>query len=311
MARIVVVCGPTASGKSQFAYQIAKQFNGVIINADALQVYHQIPIITASPTKEDKQLIQHFLYNHVNVWDEYSVARYISEAAKIIDNLPLNQNAIIVGGSGMYINSLIYGTHKLPYIDNDLRSNIRAQVEQCGITKLYQKLEKVDSIAASTLNPMDSKRIIRAYEVFMQTGNSIYSYYRDENLYYPLEQYNITTFYLCPEREFLYQNCNSRFEQFIKTGAIDEASKLLDIWNNFNVTAKKALGLQEIFNYLQATLSLQEAITIAQQKTRNFAKRQTTWFSNQLKDNHRITFATINQYYEKLDFCLKVLLNVP
>lgn len=310
MLHLAVVCGPTASGKSQFASALARQWNGVIINADALQVYRQLPIITASPTQEDRQLTKHFLYNHIDVWQDYSVARYISEVTQVLGSLN-GQNAIIVGGSGMYINSLIYGTHKLPSIDSDLRSNIRSEIELWGIANIYQKLQKVDSIGASKLNPHDSKRVSRAYEVFLQTGRSISSFYSDENLYYPLDKYNITTFYLCPERNFLYQNCNKRFEQFVEMGAIDEAKKLLNNSSDFNITAKKALGLQEIFNYLNGSLSLQEAICLAQQKTRNFAKRQITWFSNQLKDNHRITFATINEYYKELDCCARLLLKIP
>jgi tRNA dimethylallyltransferase len=307
MTHIAVVCGPTASGKSDFALQLAKQWNAIIINADALQVYKQIPIITASPTKKDQEIVGHFLYNHIDVWQNYSVAAHIKNVTEAINSLT-SQNAIIVGGSGMYINSLIYGAHKIPSIDSNLRNEIRLEIEQRGITGIYQKLQKLDSISASKLSPTDSKRISRAYEVFMQTGNSIYSFYKDENLYHPLKKYSITIFYLCPERDLLYQNCNKRFAQFIQIGAINEAKELLDNHIDLSVTAAKALGLQEIFNYLKGLISLQDAVLLAQQKTRNFAKRQVTWFSNQLQNNHKINFATIDEYYKKLEIC-KLLLS--
>jgi tRNA dimethylallyltransferase len=298
MNQIIVLCGPTASGKSQIAMDIAKRINGVIVNADALQVYSQLPIITSSPSKEDTSAVRHELYNHIDVTETYSVAKYVADATNIIKTLPQNQTAIVVGGTGLYINSLIYGMHQIPDIDKHLREGIRKEAELNGIETIYEKLRAVDSVSASKLNALDIKRICRAYEVFMQTGKPIYSFYTDENFYIPLSGYEIKTYCFMPEREFLYQNCDSRFESFLNKGAINEAASLLESWNDWNTTAKKALGLEEIISYLQGNLSLLDAKTKAQQHTRNFAKRQITWFKNQLGEHVSISFANDEEYHD-------------
>jgi tRNA dimethylallyltransferase len=289
------------------AISIAKKLNGIIINADALQVYGQLPIITASPTAQDKKKVEHYLYNHVDVCEEYCVARYLEEATNTIFNLPKDKLPIIVGGTGLYVNSLIYGMHQIPNINPELRQNIRNEAKEKGAGAIYDKLQKVDPISASKLNILDVKRICRAYEVFMETGTTITEFYKEENFYKPLESYNITTFLLMPERKLLYQNCDARFDSFFEQGVINECKKLLECWGELTGTAKKALGLEEIINYLKGITSLPEAIELGKQRTRNFAKRQITWFKNQLKGHHVIPFNNNDGYTMGLDTIYEIL----
>jgi len=286
MRKIHIICGPTASGKSAYALDMAQKIGAVIINADALQVYKKLKIITCCPKEEDLKITQHFLYNHVDIFEEYNAHKYATQVVEVLNALPDNIPAIIVGGTGMYLQFLIKGVHKLPEIDSQIRKSVRDKISDP--IKLYKELEEADPSTASTLNQLDTKRVSRALEVFLQTGKSITSFYRDNNLYRPLEGCDIMTYLLLPDRKKLYENCNKRFESLVKHGALDEARKLLPTWDRLHTSAKKALGLKELISYLKGEVSLNDAIQIAQQKTRNFAKRQITWFRHQLKADHII-----------------------
>ena len=288
MQQITFICGPTASGKSALALELAQKTGAIIINGDAMQVYRQLPIITASPSQLDKQVVKHYLYNHIDVDQHYSVAKYITQVLEVIKDyskVPI----IIVGGSGLYINSLIYGIHKIPDVSSQIRSKVTQEIQNYGIAFIYQKLEKLDPLYAAKLKPADTKRIARGYEVFLQTGSSITTFYSDENLYQPLRGFDVKLMLLDPQRELLYQACDTRFDLLIKQGLIDEAQKLLPTWGDFQTSAKKALGLEQIIAYLNNQMSLEGAISSAKTATRNFAKRQVTWFRHQLKSPEIIT----------------------
>lgn len=287
MRKVHIICGPTASGKSAYALDIAQKIGAVIINADALQVYKQLKIITCCPKEKDLKITQHFLYNHIDIFEEYNAHKYLHQVAEVLNSLQNKIPAIIVGGTGMYLQFLIQGIHKIPEIDLQTRKIVRDKIS--NPIKLYDELKKVDPKTAITLNQLDIKRVSRALEVFLQTGKSITSFYTDDNLYKPLDEYNMTTYLILPDRNKLYANCNKRFEFLLKEGAINEAKKFLPIWDNLHTSAKKALGLKELVSYLKGEVSLKDAIGLAQQKTRNFAKRQITWFRHQLKADHIIT----------------------
>ena len=301
MNDIIVICGPTASGKSAFALKMAQNLGGAIINADAMQVYGQIPIITASPRKKELQSVPHYLYNHIDMQLEYSAAKYIQEALSVIKELPKGKPAIVVGGTGLYINSLIYGMHKIPDISEEIRQDIRKLAKEEGSGHVYEKLKQVDAASAAKLNSGDVKRVCRAYEVFLQTGKTIDSFYSQENFYKPLDGYSIKTFLVMPERKFLYEMCDTRFDVLLSGGAIHEAALLLESWDTFNTSAKKALGLAEIISYLKGEVSLEQASDIGKMRTRNFAKRQITWFKNQLQEHELITFANAQEFEQAID----------
>jgi len=286
MRKIHIICGPTASGKSAYALDMAQKIGAIIINADALQVYKQLKIITCCPKEEDLKVTQHFLYNHIDIFEEYNAHKYVNQVVEVLSALPHNIPAIIVGGTGMYLQFLIQGVHRLPEIDPQIRKSVRDKISDP--IKLYKELKEIDPLSASTLYQLDIKRVSRALEVYLQTDKSITSFYRDDNLYKPLEGCDITTYLFLPDRKKLYEDCNKRFECLVKQGALEEARKLLPLWDNLHTSAKKALGLKELVSYLKGGTSLNDAIQIAQQKTRNFAKRQITWFRHQLKPDHII-----------------------
>jgi tRNA dimethylallyltransferase len=296
MQQITFICGPTASGKSALALELAQKTGALIINGDAMQVYRQLPIITASPSELEKALVKHYLYNHIDVDQHYSVAKYITQVLEVIKDHN-NASIIIVGGSGLYINSLIYGMHKIPDVSSQIRGHVSGEIDRFGIAAVYEKLQKLDPLYASKLKSADTKRIARGYEVFLQTGRSIATFYSDENLYQPLLGFDIKVMLLDPQRTLLYQACDARFDLLLKQGIIDEAQKLVPIWNDFQTSAKKALGLEQIIAYLNGHMSLEDAIYSAKAATRNFAKRQVTWFRHQLKSPEIISKIN-NQYIQ-------------
>ena len=300
MHQIAVICGPTASGKSLAALMLAEKLGACIINADAMQVYKQLPILTSSPSIQEQGQIKHYLYNYVDVTCYYNVERYIQDTLAVLESLPKDKPVILVGGSGMYIGALLYGLHRLPSIDQHVRSKVQQELLEKGLSHVYMELSKLAPESAACFNTADSKRICRAYEVLLQSGKSIQSFYRQDNLYHPFGEYEIKTIFLRPEREFLYKNCNARFDEFINLGAVDEVRAILPYLEELSVSSRKILGLQQIANYLQGKISLAEAIDISKQMTRNFAKRQITWFCHQLKNKQIITFASKEEYFERL-----------
>lgn len=180
--RALIICGPTASGKSAYAMDLAKREHGAIINADAIQVYKEIPIITASPSVSDKEQIPHYLYNYISVFDEFSISRYLKDAKEAINNAKkAGYLPIIVGGSGMYISALLNGLSNIPDIDSDIRSEARTKFEQIGKELFWKELCAQDSMASNRINQNDKQRMIRAYEVFKQTGQSIFAYKSQED----------------------------------------------------------------------------------------------------------------------------------
>ena len=284
---LFVVAGPTASGKSQLAIDLANKINGEIINADAIQVYQEIPILSCSPSQTDIKSIAHHLYNYISVIDDYSVGKYIKDAISIIhDVTECHKIPIIVGGTGMYIKSLCYGIHNIPDIDTEIRENARNKFQEQGNEKFYQTLQKLDPIGAMQLHPSNSQRLIRFYEVFMQTGHSIIEFYNDEPSSF-LKDYNIKTIILEPARELLYDRCNTRFVSMLENGAIQEVENVKSLYNEATA-ASKAIGFDELSLYLDGAISKDDAIISAQTRTRQYAKRQMTWFRHQIKDATRI-----------------------
>lgn len=273
----IIICGPTASNKSSYALKLAKEVKGAIINADSCQIYAEVPIITSSPSAAAKAEIPHLLYNYVDLTQRYSVAKYVQDAVGAIESaksqglLP-----IIVGGTGMYISALLYGMSEIPNIDPEIRQATLYDFAKLGKEAFYERLTKLDPLIANTIKPGDSQRMIRAYEVFIQTGSSIIDYHANRLPGY-CAGYEVVL--MNPERSTLYESCNQRFLEFIQKGTLEEVKNIL---HKITPTTPKILGLYELAAYLKDEISLDEAIALAQRKTRQYAKRQVTWFKNQI-----------------------------
>ena len=295
MNKIVVICGPTASGKTQFAHFLAKKKKGEIVNADSMQLYKQLPIITSSPSFELKNELPYHLYNFLDVESEYCVAKYVKEAAKKIKKISDQGNLpILVGGSGMYIGALVKGFSAIPDIDPMIRAKIRNLQKTLSPKDFFNLLAQSNAEVSCTLNMQDSQRIARAYEVYLQTGKSI-SFYQKNNIK-PLAEFVFEIILLLPSRSFLYSMCDERLEQMFKNGAIEEVKKVISKNQNIKTSAMKSLGVQEIISFLNGDISKDEALGRAKTKTRQYAKRQITWFKNQIQEKQILEFSNHEEY---------------
>lgn len=305
----LIICGPTASGKTEFAHFIAQKHNGEIVNADSMQIYRQLPIITASPSAVLKEQLSYHLYNFQDVDKEFSATKYCHIASNIIKKIAYKDKLpIIVGGSGMYINMLINGYSDIPPINNEIREHARRMHKQLGAEKFFIELEKLDPESAFILNVNDTQRVIRSLEVILQTGKSIL-YFQRQGKFISLPDFNFRILLLMPERNFLYETCNQRFLKIFDAGGKKEVENLYKEYGIFETSAMKALGVAEIIAYVKDEISKEQAIEIATKKTRNYAKRQCTWFNNQLLQKEVLAFNSIDEYeqlFEKFSCQLSI-----
>ena len=277
--RINIICGATASGKSQYALDLALKLDGEIINADASQVYKEIPIITAQPAFEELQTCPHHLYGIINCneHNSFSVAKWLNLVVPAIKNvLNKNKTPIIVGGTGMYIKSLIEGISDIPNISAATKDSVDDLYNKHGLDGLYQHLIKIDPITAKRLQPNDFQRIYRAITVFEETKKTLSQWHQEKKISF----FSPGCFYktmINMDRELLYDRCNKRFDQMLETGALEEAK------NVANSTFPKAIGLGYLVDYALDKTNLEYAVEKGKQETRNYAKRQITWFKNQME----------------------------
>lgn len=307
--QVIILCGPTASGKSEIALELAHEINGAVINADSIQVYQGLPLITASPTDANKIEIAHYLYNFLKPDAKYSVMNYINDVEVALQECTSkNLVPIIVGGTGMYINALMKGVAEVPEINKQCREEIIQIIDEKGSAYLHSELEKIDPLMAGKLHKGDTQRVMRAYEVIKYTGKSLLEYQKN-NSRPLLSDFEITTIYLKPEREFLYRCCNNRFKKIVNNGGIEEVKNLMATYPDLHDGVMKALGAKEISLYLQGILSLPEAIKVAQARTRQYAKRQVTWFNHQLSWLHEIlTYHNSEEFYSnKIEIIKKLI----
>ncbi len=278
----ILIAGATASGKSALALSLAKQLGGCIINADSMQVYGTLRVLTARPSVAEEAEVPHHLYGHVPPASTYSVGQWQKEAiAAIAQAQEAGQRPIITGGTGLYFKSLTDGLAEIPDIADDIRQHWRARLADEGSVVLYGELQEVDAELAARLQPTDPQRILRGLEVFDATGQRLSDWQKAEPSA-PLGA--CCKILLMPERDWLYERCNRRFEQMMDGAAMDEVER---IWA-FNLPpdwpVMKALGVADIVAFMQGELSREQAIEQAQQATRRYAKRQMTWFRNQMSD---------------------------
>lgn len=278
---VLIIGGPTASGKSQHAINYARENNGVIINGDSMQIYKELPILTAQPSASDLEHTQHKLYGELSGGDQCSVARWQKLAIQAIEDAwQQNKAPIVVGGTGMYLKSLTKGISSIPDIDPAIRTKARSLHKELGNDAFYKELQKVDADMASKLHPSNTQRVIRAYEVMLSTGNSL-AQWQQQTDKSAIAHLDCTVKLLMPTKEELHERANKRFGQMIKDGALHEVQALLDKNYAPTLPVMKAIGVQELMAHLQGKITLSEALELAQIATRQYIKRQLTWFKNQ------------------------------
>lgn len=275
--KVIVICGPTASGKTALSIELAKKINGEIISADSMQIYKDMSIGTAKPTVEEMQGIKHYLIDFVSPDERYSVAQYKQDAKKTIKEiLEKGKTPIIVGGTGLYIDSLIY---EIDYTDIKIDENYRKQLEQTaekeGLDKLYQEAEKIDPDAMKKISQNDKKRIMRVLEIYHSTGKTK-TQQELESRKNPVE-YDYRIFAINWDREKLYQRINKRVDIMIEKGLIEEVNQILNKYKKFP-TAMQGLGYKEVVDYINGKYTIEEMIEKIKMETRRYAKRQLTWF---------------------------------
>lgn len=267
---VVLIAGPTASGKSALAAEIAREFSGTIINADAMQVYAGLSVITARPSEAEMAGLPHRLYGHVPPREAHSVARWLKEAEAEMAKSGL---PILIGGTGLYFMALEQGLAQIPEPDPAIRAHYRAM----DAASLHAELQGRAPDEAARLRPSDTQRLSRALEVLQSTGRSLGDWQREAAGSAPLKGRRVIRIYLEPERERLYGRINARFRQMLEMGAMAEVEALLALKLDPALPVMKAIGVPELAGVLAGSLSLEAAEASAQQATRHYAKRQMTW----------------------------------
>ena len=278
----VLIAGPTASGKSAAALALAERMNGAILNADSMQVYREPRILTARPLDQDMRGVPHLLYGHVSMHEPYSVGRYQAEAARALEDVRASgRMPIFVGGTGMYFDVLTKGIANIPTVPADLRARVTARRKEIGAEAFHAELTARDPQSAARLRASDTQRVVRAYEVHEATGRPI-SLWQKEMGRPLLEGLNLLRLLLVPSRVELYAHIDARFDRMVEQGAMKEAAALVDI--DTSLPAAKILGLRELSTVNAGAMPMEEAKAAAKQATRNYAKRQLTWFRNRMTD---------------------------
>ena len=298
-SKIILIYGPTASGKSKFAIKLAKKIKGEIINADSMQVYKELKILSARPLQKETRRIKHHLYGFQSVKKNFSTGEWIKLVKKKINDIKKRKKIpILVGGTGLYFKSLTEGLVSIPDIPIKFRENIRALHKKVGYKKFFSKLVKLDSLAANKVNPFDTQRVIRAYEVKLFTKRSIYEWVKKTKSDYKKKDFY--KIYLDFPRAELIKKINTRSKEMIANGAISEVKKFIDLKVKKNKTASKAIGIEEIRAYLNNKLKKQEVIEKISIKTRQYAKRQTTWGRGNMLDWNKIKSEDLNKLLKKI-----------
>ena len=278
MNRVICIAGPTASGKTALAVALAKAVDGEVVSCDSMQIYKGMDIGTAKPTQEEMQGVPHYMLDIVEPWEDFSVSRYCEMAAPIVDNiLNRGKTAIIAGGTGLYMDALIRGNSFAPYPSSGMREKLEAQADREGMESMLNLLRSIDPDAALKLHLKDRKRILRALEVFYETGETITEHNRKTQMIPP--RYNPVWFALEDEhREALYARINLRVELMLENGLMEEIQQLLDNGIPEKSTAMQAIGYKEFVHAIHGHCSIEEATLQVQQSSRHYAKRQLTWF---------------------------------
>ncbi len=281
---VILIAGPTASGKSALALALAEKFGGVIVNADSMQVYRDLRIITARPTPEEEARVPHRLYGHVDAAENYSAGRWCRDVGVALTEIAAQGRVpILVGGTGLYFKALLSGLAAVPPIPAEIRSLVRARMQNEGAAALHAELMQRDSVTAQRLMVNDRSRIARAFEVVLATGRSLTDWHR-EGMPALVEPERAAKIFLTCERKALVVRIEARFAAMLNAGALDEVRALAARKLDPLLPAMKAHGVPWLIRHLNGEISLDEAAAGSIMDTRRYAKRQLTWFRNQMKD---------------------------
>ncbi len=276
----IVIGGPTASGKSQLAIDLARAFDGVVINADASQVYKSIPVISAAPSAEDMQKVPHRLYGYLDDEEGCNVVAWLEDAAAAIrETHAAGKIPVVVGGGGLYLDNLINGVTPIPEVDPLIRAQALTIVARQGLGALYEQLRAVDPEGAAMVSPTDTTRVRRAFEIFMTTGISVAEWFL-RPMIKKLPETDFLTIKLLPAKAELDCRCDLRFDIMTASGAVEEVENLLTRGVPENLPVMKAKGVPELAAFLRGEIGFEEASAKAKLHTRQYAKRQLTWFRN-------------------------------
>ena len=298
-SKIILIYGPTASGKSKFAIRLAKKINGEIVNADSMQIYKEFKLISARPYKSEYKKIKHHLYGFLSVKKKFSTGDWLKLVKqKIYDIKKRKKTPILTGGTGLYFKALTDGLVKIPTIPIRFRQKVRILHSKLGSKKFFSKLNKLDPIAKKHIKTSDTQRAIRAYEIKLFTKKSMYDWFKNtKSDFEEGEFYKILIDY---PRDKLIKRINSRTENIVKNGGILEVKKFLRLKISKTKTAHKAIGIKEIKDYLNNSIQIHELIEKISIKTRQYAKRQTTWARGNMMDWNKIKSDDLNKFLKKI-----------
>jgi len=298
-SKIILIAGPTSSGKSSFALKLAKKVKGEIINADSMQVYKQLQILTARPKKKDLKKIKHHLYGFCDVKKNYSTGEWLKLLLNKIKDIRRRKKVpIVVGGTGLYFKALTDGLVKIPNIPMKIRNKIRLMQKKLGQTKFYNKLLKLDPLIKNKIDKNDIQRSIRAYEIKHQTKKSIIEWFKKTKVFFSSDEF--IKLYIDYPRESLINRINLRVEGMFKDGAIEEVRRFNKIKVKKENSSNKVIGIKEITNLLNKQCTLEQAKELIAIKTRQYAKRQVTWARGQMQSWQKINPNNLSLTLKKL-----------
>ena len=298
-SKIILVYGPTASGKSEFAVRLAKKLDGEIINADSMQVYKELKILSARPMLKDYKKIKHHLYGSISAKKNFSTGDWLKLVnIKINDVKKRNKTPILVGGTGLYFKALIEGLTKIPNIPMIFRKEIRSLYKKIGPKKFFLKLVKLDPLVKDRINPSDSHRVIRAFEIKSFTKKSMYEWFKNTKSNYKDDVFY--KIYIDYPRNELLKRINVRVRNMIKRGAILEVKRFIKLEISKSKSANKAIGINEIKEYLTKKIEIDDVIEKISVKTRQYAKRQTTWGRGNMSDWIKINPNSLNKFLKNI-----------
>jgi tRNA dimethylallyltransferase len=298
-SKIILISGPTASGKSNFSIKLAKKVNGEIINADSMQVYKELKILSARPSPKDYQKIKHHLYGFHSVKKNFSTGDWLKNAIKKVKEINKRKKIpIFVGGTGLYFKALTDGLVNIPNIPIRYRNNIRDLQKKLGQQKFYQKLIKLDPSSKENINPTDTQRSIRAYEVMQFTKKPLHDWFQNTKSYFNKDDF--FKIYIDYPREELIQRIGKRVEKMIKLGAVQEVRKFVKLKVRKDKSVNKAIGINEIKEYLKEKKDISDVIEKISIKTRQYAKKQSTWARGNMMSWLKLYPQDVNEYLKKI-----------